>query len=309
MVNLVKRGISDARSAEHIYLNRLIVFVEGPSDVAIFTRLFPNREDEILFRTPSDQTSGLEGSGGGGCSAVINRVAQERLDHSNPHRCIGIVDRDVYFSRKEWDILFETDDDRYRTKCTLGEGIKPLIYWEIENYLLDPEVISTVLSDLHRHKDVDHIESTIRTAIERLIRINAANCVIHEHDMGSIPYGLLLNECNDEDFASLIEQQIGDRLDKNEINKIEDFVRKHEDFNKEYPPEQYSERSMRIIPGKELISFIQKRYETNIRGGIALFLARQARSINKIPDHLSKDIEENLASKSSDGPAAYPPAR
>ena len=307
MVNLVKRGISDARSAEHIYLNRLIVFVEGPSDVAIFTRLFPNREDEILFRTPSDQTSGLEGSGGGGCSAVINRVAQERLDYSNPHRCIGIVDRDVYFSRKEWDILFETDDDRYRTKCTLEEGIKPLIYWEIENYLLDPEVISTVLSDLN--KDVDHIESTIRTAIERLIRINAANCVIHEHDMGSIPYGLLLNRCNDEDFASLIEQQIGNRLDENKMNKIEDFVRKHEDFNKEYPPEQYLERSMRIIPGKELISFIQQRYETNIRGGIALLLARQVRSINKIPDHLIKDIEENLASKSSDGPAAYPPDR
>ena len=107
MVNLVKHPVSDAESAENIYLNRLIVFVEGMSDVEIFIRLFPDREDEIRFRTPSQETNG------DGCIAVINRVAQERTDRSNPGRCIGIVDRDIYFSMKEWDILFEIDDEKY----------------------------------------------------------------------------------------------------------------------------------------------------------------------------------------------------
>ena len=308
MVNLVKRGISDARSAEHIYLNRLIVFVEGPSDVAIFTRLFPNREDEILFRTPSDQTSGLEGSGGGGCSAVINRVAQERLDHSNPHRCIGIVDRDIYFSRKEWDILFETDDERYRNGCTLVEGIKPLIYWEIENYLLDPEVVSAVLSDLDEDKHIDDIENTIRAAIGRSIHISAANCVIHEHDKNSISRKLILDKCSNEDFPVLIEKQIKNRLtDEYEISRIDDFVRKHENFNKGYPPGQYLERSMRIAPGKALISFIQNKYKVGER--LTLLLAKQTWLSGKIHSHLIEDIGVNLTSESPDGSVAYPPDR
>ena len=306
MVNLVKHKISDARSAENIYLNRLVVFVEGPSDVEIFTRLFPNREDEIRFLTPSDQTSGLDGSGGGGCNAVINRVAQERLDYSNPDRCIGIVDRDVYFSRKEWDILFETDDDRYRNGCTLGEGIKPLIYWEIENYLLDPEVVSAVLSDLDKH--VDDIGNTIRNTIERSILLNAANCVIHEHDTGSIPYGLLLNECSDEVFAALIEEQIGNRLtDEHEIDRIDDFIRKHENFNKGCPPEQYLERSMRIIPGKALISFIEWQYRA--REKLTWLLAKQTWLSGKIHDHLIEDIGINSTSESPGRSVAYPPDR
>ena len=306
MVNLVKRGISDARSAANIYLNRLVVFVEGPSDVEIFTRLFPNREDEIRFLTPSDHTSGLDGSGGGGCNAVINRVAQERLDLSNPDRCIGIVDRDVYFSRKEWDILFETDDDRYRNSCTLGEGIKPLIYWEIENYLLDPEVVSAVLSDLHRH--VGDIGNIIRNTIERSIRLNAANCVIHERDTGSISYGLLLNKCSDEIFADLIEEQIGNRLtDEHEINRVDDFVRKHENFNKGCPPEQYLERSMRIIPGKALISFIEWQYR--VREKLTWLLAKQTWLSGKIHSHLIEDIGVNLTSASPGKSVAYPPDR
>ena len=306
MVNLVKHGISDARSAENIYLNRLIVFVEGPSDVEIFTRLFPDQEAEIRFLTPSEQMNELESSEGGGCSAVISRVAQERVDRSNPDRCIGIVDRDVYFSRKEWDILFETDDDTYRSGCTLGEGIKPLIYWEIENYLLDPEVISTVLSDLNKH--VDHIEGTIRAIIERSIRINAANCVTHERGITSIPYGLLLNKCNNEEFTLLVDKHIESRLtDECAINKIDDFVRKHEDFSKEYPPEQYSERSMRITPGKALISFIERQY--HVRERIDRLLAKQARLNGKIHAHLIEDIEGSLASASPDRSVAYPPAR
>ena len=306
MVNLVKHRVFDAKSAENIYLNRLVVFVEGPSDVEIFRRLFPDREDELRFLTPNDQTSGLDGSGGGGCIAVMKRVAQERLDRSNPDRCIGIVDRDVYFSRKEWDTLFETDDDRYRNGCTLGEGIKPLIYWEIENYLLDPEVVSAVLSDLDKH--VDDIRNTLRNAIGRSIHLNAANCVIHEHDTGSISYGLLLNECSDEVFAALIEGQIGNRLtDEHEINRIGDFIRKHENFNKGCPPEQYLERSMRIVPGKALISFIEWQYRVKER--LTWLLAKQTWLSRKIHNHLIEDIGVNLASESPDGSVAYPPAR
>ena len=308
MVNLAKHPVSDAGSAENIYLNRLIVFVEGMSDVEIFTRLFPDREDEIRFLTPSQEANRLQDPKGDGCIAVISRVAQERMDRSSPGRCIGIVDRDIYFSRKEWDILFEIDDDKYRNECNLGEGIKPLIYWEIENYLLDPEVVSAVLSDLGKGEHVDHIEGVIRTTIKRSIRINAANCVIHEHNTGSIPYGLLLNECNDEDFSICTEKQIRNRLtDEHAINRIDCFVRKHEDLNEGYPPEQYSERSMRIIPGKELISFIRWRYQVKER--IDRLLARQARLSGKIHDHLIEDIEGTLTSEPLDKSVAYPPAR
>lgn len=300
MVNLVKHPVSDAESAENIYLNRLIVFVEGMSDVEIFIRLFPDREDEIRFRTPSQETNG------DGCIAVINRVAQERTDRSNPGRCIGIVDRDIYFSMKEWDILFEIDDEKYRSECNLGEGIKPLIYWEIENYLLIPEVISAVLSDLN--KNVDHIESDIEYAIGRLIRINAANCVIHENNITSIPHGFLLNKCDDESFASLIEKQVRDRLiDQHEINKIEDFVCRHEKFNERSIPEQYLERSMRIVPGKALISFIAWQYR--VRESMDRLLAKQIRLSDKIHPHLIEDIEGSLASAYTDGSVASPPAR
>ena len=307
MVNLVKHKISDARSAENIYLNRLVVFVEGPSDVEIFIRLFPNREDEIRFLTPNDQTSGLDGSGRGGCIAVIKRVAQERLDRSNPDRCIGIVDRDVYFNRKEWNILFETDDDKYRNECTLGEGIKPLIYWEIENYLLDPEVVSIVLSDLEKY--VDDIENTIsRSVIERSIYISAANCVIHEHDIESISHGLLLKKCSDEDFSILIEELIKNRLtDEHEINRIGDFVRRYENFNKGYPPKQYLERSMRVAPGKAFISFIRNKYK--VREGLTLLLAKQTWLSGKIHDHLIEDIGVNSTSESPGRSVAYPPDR
>lgn len=300
MVNLVKHPVSDAGSAENIYLNRLIVFVEGMSDVEIFIRLFPDREDEIRFRTPSQETNR------DGCIAVINRVAQERTDRSNPGRCIGIVDRDIYFSMKEWDILFEIDDEKYRNECNLGEGIKPLIYWEIENYLLIPEVISAVLSDLN--KNADHIESNIEDAIGRLIRINAANCVIHEHNVRSIPHGLLLNECNDEDFASLIEKQVRDRLTyEHAIKRIDYFICRHEKFNKGLIPGQYLERSMRTVPGKALISFIAWQYR--VKESMDRLLAKQVRLSDKIHPHLIEDIERSLASAYTEGSVASPPAR
>ena len=306
MVNLVKHPVSDAGSAENIYLNRLIVFVEDMSDVEIFTRLFPDREDEIRFLTPSQNANELQDSSGDGCIAVISRVAQERMDRSNPGRCIGIVDRDIYFGLKKWDILFEVDDVKYRNECNLGEGIKPLIYWEIENYLLIPEVIFAVLSDLD--KDVDHIESNIEAAIGRLIRINAANCVIHEHNITSISYGLLLNERNDEYFVSLIEKHIKERLtDKHAISKIDDFVCRHEKFNKESTPERYLERSMRIVPGKALISFIAWKYR--VKESMYRLLAKQVRLSNKIHPHLIEDIEGNLVSASPDRSVASPPAR
>ena len=288
------KEVSDAASAANIYVDRLIIFLEGQSDQEIFERLFPNKESEILFRTPDIPLGDTPGQPAKGYLAVINRVKQERTDRPlDPDRVIGFVDRDIFLAREEWDTLFEQNDQKYRDASQLGDGVIPLLYWEIENYLVDPRVISIVLADLKKKND--GIKEKIHTAIDRSMYLNAANCVAHSHRAQAIAHGIVLNKCAEEKFEALIKQQVKKLLGKAFLdNQFESFYKRFVKFLEGLDPNDRHERAMRIVSGKTLITYI--RHHSQIHEEIEFLLAKETRNSKKIHEHLVGDIEERLAS-------------
>lgn len=292
MTNL--NEVSDADSAANIYIDRLIIFLEGQSDIEIFARLFPNKQSEILFLTPDTPVGEISGQSARGCIAVIKRVSQERSDRpSDVDRVIGFVDRDIFFAQKKWDILFERDDQKYRDDSALGDGIMPLIYWEIENYLLDPEVVAIVLADLEKEKN--EIRRNIHTAIDRSMYLNAANCIVHTHNVREIAHGIVLNECDESEFKALIEQQAKDKLgEKFSDDQLKEFYGRFCEFLDGLDMDARLERAMRIVPGKTLITYIVNCY--GVHEKLERLLAKETRNSDKIHVHLIDDIEKRLVS-------------
>ncbi len=289
MANL--SNVSDAESAANIYINRLIVFVEGSSDVEIFRRLFPNRESEIKFLSPADSTAKEESSSGEGCMAVIARVTQERADRSNPDRCIGFVDRDIFLRLKNWDLLFETDDLEYRKANPFAEGIIPLTFWEVENYLLVPDVVTMVVAD--SGKSVVHLERRIRGALVRSLHLNAANCTVHDHGEQAISHGTIFEERDSDGYLELVKEKVRNCLgERYSDEQFDEFIGCIARFRQEDGDEIFPDLPLRVAPGKALVAYLRHHYGIQ---KIELQLARHIGLQGTVRADLHGDIEQGLS--------------
>jgi hypothetical protein len=123
---------------------RLIrVYLEGKTDQTLF-------QDYWFTDQFSDRIRVLLPLGGeGGCTAISGAIDKSRNDDGIP--AFGIVDRDTLLRRKDWQWLYEPDDEKFRRGNPVGNPcIVVSLFWEIEAYLLEPPLLYDWIRNNHR---------------------------------------------------------------------------------------------------------------------------------------------------------------
>jgi len=121
------------------YKGGIKVFLESEADLVIFKKKwFVDLNDEIDFQSAEPEL----GKGGGGYNAVLERVSARRDENEIAY---GIVDRDSLLERGA--IFWEIDNDKFHKQQPFDKYIHVLKRWEIENYLLHPDVLAELIAD------------------------------------------------------------------------------------------------------------------------------------------------------------------
>lgn len=277
------KSITDTETVDKRYVNKVIVYLESPEDVAILAeRWFFDIGENLEFK-PSDQGY----SSTGGCSGVCQSV---EIDRSNGVIAFGIVDRDALLSKRLWDLIWETDNVQYLAAAPFGPYIRPLIRWEIENYLIAPEVVEEYLAD-HEHgrtqRSSDDIIIELLKDCDALIPMMAACALLHEHGVSAPGDGYLKQEFRTELEECLCTQYISYKL-----KDIKDWQGKFENNkcrvqlfdNQSIEGKERLESLLRIIDGKRLLERL--KYRHNVKDDPRFHLARKIREIKCVPDEI-----------------------
>ena len=108
------------------------VILEGPTDLWLFRDVwFTNYQAKFEFMPASRLVDG------DGCTAVP-RAVEKSWDEEVP--AFGILDRDVYFRRKNWSALYEREKDKFYA-FEIDDKLFVSEFWEIEAHLILPELL------------------------------------------------------------------------------------------------------------------------------------------------------------------------
>lgn len=115
------------------------IYLESTDDQYILKNWFStyNFYDKLSFDSVS------ETRGNGGCQLVMKKVEESK------QTAFGIVDRDVLLADPNFQnsLWWEIDDDVFSSSQPYGENIFVLHRWELENYLLHPQALATLMAD------------------------------------------------------------------------------------------------------------------------------------------------------------------
>lgn len=115
------------------------IYLESTDDQYILKNWFStfNFYDKLSFDSVS------ETRGNGGCQLVKKKVEDSK------QTAFGIVDRDVLLADPNFQNLlwWEIDDDIFSSSKPYGEKIFVLHRWELENYLLHPQALASLMAD------------------------------------------------------------------------------------------------------------------------------------------------------------------
>lgn len=132
------KDLQQTDAIDSAYLDKAIVYLESEEDVQIIKeRWFFDEGRYVEFKS-------VDAGSGGGCMQVVRQVA---FDRGKGIVAFGIVDRDALLQCRYWDQWWEKDDAAFQANQPWGEYVKVLKRWEIENYLLTPMEVETVMAD------------------------------------------------------------------------------------------------------------------------------------------------------------------
>lgn len=245
------KSLNKSDTVDGKYSARKRIYLESDDDLAIFKRWFFDEGEFLEFKSSN------EGEGGG-CTKVIGLVDKDR---EMGILSFGIVDRDALMRAQEWDSFWELDDKKFVSAKPFGKYVKPLCRWEIENYLLNPNVVHALLSDYGSYSP-DGIDKSwlIKNLIEHLmalVPVMAANVCLHQAGKGSLP----LKFVNDEKNSDTIDKKCFSHLKKRGVDcEFEALKKRLLSFsNGEEDSDQFWCLS-RIIDGKRLICRIELEF-------------------------------------------------
>lgn len=143
-------------SSQQSELPRIVL--EGGEDVVLFRRWFFDYLDRLEFVQAANLGVGA------GCTAV--RTAVERVKNSGV-RAFGLSDRDRLFRDADWPTLFSVDDAAFTAATEDADGAVNRL-WEIEAYLLAPELIPGWVRSHHRFAPASQadVDAALRLAVE-----------------------------------------------------------------------------------------------------------------------------------------------
>ncbi len=165
------------------------VILEGQTDVELFSRFwFASLKDTFDFIEAK-----LVAGGGAGCTGVDAAVEFSR-QQSIP--AVGIIDRDTFFQKSDWDLLYSV------AAATLpADWTTTRVYitsrWEVEAYVLEPDALSPWVTVAHREPPGSPAEcarALSRTLVECEALLAASPYLAAQHAGGvKVPPGFLYN--------------------------------------------------------------------------------------------------------------------
>jgi hypothetical protein len=265
------------------YSGRTVVFLEGQTDVALFAnQWFVSWASKLDFQQPSSA---------GGCNAVVASVAEMRRDGK---RAFGIVDRDKLHSDRKWALVCETDDDAFDCAMPYGEHVKVTRYWELENYVIDPEAIEhyVALRDRGRPRRPEpEATSDCLAHAETLIPHAALNSALHDEGKPEWKDGCTTRYQNRAAFEAFLHacHDRGDISDQT-WQAFKTNLASVEAFGDAATPRERLRGLLRRINGKALIHRIKQA--ANLKDDPFFGLADLIRQHGRIPDELKSYIEQ-----------------
>ncbi len=277
-----KKIPDDRKTIDAKYIQKVIIYLESQDDFQIFKERWFYDEGEWLEFRSSDEGRG------GGCAEVIRQV---KSDRQNGIPAFGIVDRDAVMRESKWDVFWEINDQKYQKSLPFGHYIRPLCRWEIENYLLDPDELESILAD--EGKGFPRAKRPAKLVIEELvghcntlIPVMALNILFHENGTKSLDMGFGLTEClNSNEMEQKLSGKIPDSDKfKNYATRIEAFAENHPSDSREY-----LDRLNRMIDGKRIFKRIEHQNGLKDRRFV---LATRIKEKDKIEAEITKIIND-----------------
>jgi len=209
----------------------------------------------------------------------------------------GIVDRDALTQQGRWTEFFETDDGVFATIEPLHPHVKVLRCWEIENYLLHPEIIEEFLVDEHgrSRRPLNQVLEGVFDIVCRLIPIVAANLILNRDGRTKLPDGFGLGQLF-EDIYQGVRSRIECDLSPEAADELDNFVEKIVAFSGSVSHRSLDHwlRQIRIVDGKRLIRWLRHEHNLGDRD-VRWHLARLTRDRRRIADELEQMIVDLVA--------------
>lgn len=159
------------------------IVLEGGDDVVLFRQWFFDKLDRFEFIQASNVGAGA------GCTAVPEAV-RRLLDQGV--KAYGLSDRDRLFREANWPMLFSVDDAAFAA-ATENDEMAVNSLWEIEAYVLAPEVIPNWVRAHHRHapaSQADCLAAVTRAIDECESLLHAQSWLATAHRCGQgVPNG------------------------------------------------------------------------------------------------------------------------
>jgi hypothetical protein len=261
---------------EQRYFERVHVILESEEDYQIVgDRWFFDVGDNITFGHAD------EGEGGG-ASKVCSKVKTLRAGKVSSY---GIVDRDAIRTSHP-ELWWETDDTIFMAQQPL-ENVRVLCRWEIENYLLDPEIIEETLADMEA-RSVRRGSQALRVVYDHLdaaIKLSAADIVSGQHGRR---FDAELDKCDAEHLGAQISKKIPGLVDE-----LPDAEARINAFwgSLPAPSSAHWDGICRLIDGKRLLRRLHLMHGKLGGKDRRLELANKLRNRNRVPAEIREYVD------------------
>ncbi|MBU0499940.1 MAG: hypothetical protein KJ558_16365 [Gammaproteobacteria bacterium] len=261
---------------EQRYFERVHVILESEEDYQIVgDRWFFDVGDDITFAHAD------EGEGGG-ANKVCSKVNALRAGRVSSY---GIVDRDAIRTSHP-ELWWETDDTIFMAKQPF-ESVRVLSRWEIENYLLDPEIIEETLADMEARSVRRGSQALLAVYghLDAAIKLSAADIVSGQHGKR---FDAKLDKCDAEHLYTQIAKKIPDLVD--ELPDAEARIRA---FGTNYPAPSVGhwDGVCRLIDGKRLLRRLRLMHGKLGGNDRRLELANKLRNRNRVPTEIREYVD------------------
>lgn len=275
------KKLKSTDTIEEEYFKRVIVFLESDEDLIILQdRWFFNLGEFLDFRSADDGK-------GGGATQVIKNVEKANQEGMS---AFGIVDRDSLMAHGKWDLWWEIDDTVFGDAKPFGEFIKVLKRWELENYLLVPEILEEVLADKeqrYRRSQKEVIDDLLQQSDDFKL-LSAAAIIFHQN---ASSFGLKFDSIPDSlIMRNEIEKNISLKIDPQLIRLIDHYKEKIDVFSEGKNGKERWERLSRMLDGKRVLRRLRLLGKPQLKTAYCLMIA--SRLHNRIDPELLNYIDE-----------------
>ena len=276
------------------------IYLEGIDDRRLFREYwFYNYLDRFDFDIPSRDA--------GGSMAVYSEVNATLA--SGKAVAFGIVDRDVLFRNMNWDLLFEEDDNHFQIQQPFGSNIYVTLLWEIEAYLLDPELLHDWIKNSCR--DAPNLPHSPDSLLDSCV--DHCHCVLRIAEIASLAHMLRIKLCGNSnsdlfahdraqnDIPKIIQNKLAEfRSNVNWVEeehglvyrKISEFVNKTMESASSESSADRLRRLLRFVDTKWLLTRLTKAF--GMKDNAKWVLADKMKDKNRRPPEL-KELLDRLA--------------